>query len=136
MRLVVHKKCTGFLQWLGDVSSDDTVLLVTDWREAKPIMEGMQEVLRPLVRMCIIAPNQKSHRSACKWVASEPRDPEIPILQGFAYEDVRQVVEQHVEATSIAIARVDQATVLENSLRLCAIPQALEGKLLNPKPKS
>ena len=41
LHLICHRKYAGFLKWLKNVPGWDTVLLLADWREVKPIVEKL-----------------------------------------------------------------------------------------------
>ncbi|CAE6971540.1 unnamed protein product [Symbiodinium sp. CCMP2592] len=122
MQLVLHKKFSGFLEWFRDVSSEDTVLLLTDWREVKPIVQGLggQGQGCPHLRLCILAQSFTAYRSAVKWVNSQTGR-EMPVFHGFTYESVLQVTLDHMAEAAATIGYSHQAQEAEEP------PSQLEG---------
>ncbi|CAE7525673.1 unnamed protein product, partial [Symbiodinium pilosum] len=57
------KKWMGFQSWLQGRTG--SVLLVAEWREAKPIMEVLDKTTeQPDLRMCVVARSEKMLRRA------------------------------------------------------------------------
>ncbi|CAE7244636.1 MDH1B [Symbiodinium sp. CCMP2456] len=97
--LVCHKKALGFLSWLQSASGN--VLLLTDWREAKPIFEGVEHLTEGgpqnfRVRMCITATSDRIHRRACEWANSIPQRGgwEVVVLDVFTRGGVEEFIVQ------------------------------------------
>ena len=100
--LVCHKKALGFLSWLQDASGK--VLLLTDWREAKPIVEGVEHLMdgRPQnfkVRMCIMATSDRIFRRASEWANSILRGGwEVVVLDVFSRGGLEEFIVQGSQA--------------------------------------
>lgn len=133
MQLVLHKKFSGYLQWFDDVSSEDTVLLLTDWREAKPIVQGLGGHEGPHLRLCILAQSQTAVRSATKWVNSQTGR-EIPVLHGFTYESVLQVALDHMAEAVATIGYMHPAQEVEEPLSQVEEYMLLRSSSSNPHP--
>ena len=75
-----QKKSTGFLRWLEGM--EGRVLLITDWREAKPIMEGLSnlgQIQRIDILMCVVARSDRMFRRAIDWAGKQSSDTDIMV---------------------------------------------------------
>ena len=103
-KFVYHKKSMGFLEWAE--GRKGSVLLVADWREAKPIMEEVakqsenHDALIPTVRLCIVAQTQKIAHRASLWAGSK----EIMVTCGFSRQAVEKLVASHVQTVPATCA--------------------------------
>ena len=88
---VCHKKCTGFMSWLK--GSTGSVLIVAEWREAKPIMEELDKRndIRNF-RMCVVARAQKMYNRACAWAEKQNRSTNIVVSLGFSRQTVEELI--------------------------------------------
>mmetsp|Transcript_57749 Transcript_57749/g.135312 ORF Transcript_57749/g.135312 Transcript_57749/m.135312 type:complete len:213 (+) Transcript_57749:90-728(+) len=104
-KFVYHKKSMGFLEWAA--GRKGSVLLVADWREAKPIMEELgkqsknHDALIPTVRLCIVAQTQKIAHRASLWAGNK----EITVTLGFSRQAVEKLVASHMQQ-AVQAARV------------------------------
>ena len=107
MTLVLHKKSKGFLHWLEGTRGN--VLVLADWREAKPILDGHSRLeedgqlaeLRGL-QMCVLAQSDKMYRRASEWAVliRQGGGMEIGVLHGYSREGVEAFIMQSLEAGS------------------------------------
>ena len=101
--LVLHKKSAGFLSWLE--KPRERVFLLADWREAKPIMEGLsrQTAAKQPIRvcMCILAQSDKVYRRATEWATliRQSGGWNIKVLDGYSREGVEEFIMQSIEET-------------------------------------
>ena len=100
--LVCHKKALGFLSWLQTASGN--VLLLTDWREAKPIFEGVEHMTEGgpqnfKVRMCITATSGRIYGRACEWANSICQNGgwEVVVLDVFSRGGVEEFIVQSTQ---------------------------------------
>ncbi|CAE7607519.1 unnamed protein product [Symbiodinium natans] len=88
------KKAQSFLRWLKGKSV--TVVLIADWREVKPIMEGLDAEQQADVHMYITARWDKSYFNALSWVQEHARGKQISMLENFSRQNVQEVVRRHL----------------------------------------
>ena len=93
---VLEKKCMGFLSWLEGRTG--SVLLIAEWREAKPIMEelGKRHIACNL-SMCVVARTDKMYGRACAWADKQCGSTEISVSLGFSLLKVEQLVARHLD---------------------------------------
>ena len=93
-----HKKCMGFMSWLR--GSTGSVLLVAEWREAKPIMEELDNWNDiPDFHMCVVARAKKMYDRACAWAERQSRSKRIVVSLGFSREMVEELIPAPPQAT-------------------------------------
>ncbi|CAE7339545.1 unnamed protein product [Symbiodinium sp. CCMP2456] len=96
-KFVYHKKSMGFLSWLK--GRKGSVLLVADWREAKPIMEEItKQKQRHDLRMCVVAQTATILRRASLWAGTQRGCAEIMVTSGFLRHKVEEMIASHVQA--------------------------------------
>ena len=62
-----QKKSMDFLSWLE--GRKESILLIADWREAKPIVEALNKRSNECdIRVCIVAQSEKVLRRATDWL--------------------------------------------------------------------
>ncbi|CAE7256522.1 unnamed protein product [Symbiodinium sp. CCMP2592] len=94
-KFVYHKKSMSFLSWLE--GRKGSVLLVADWREAKPIMEEIsKQEQRHNFRMCVVAQTATILRRASLWAGTQST--EIMVTSGFLRHKVEDLIASHVGA--------------------------------------
>lgn len=100
--LVLYKKSTGFLNWLERAT--ERVLLLADWREAKPIVDGVNLLTAARsqqfhLEMCILAQSNKTYRRASEWAAliRQGGGRSIKVLDGYSREGVEEFIMQSIE---------------------------------------
>ena len=60
------KKCMSFQTWLEGRTG--SILLVAEWREAKPIMEAIHSTThQPDLRTLVVVRSEQMRRRACMW---------------------------------------------------------------------
>ena len=70
------RKSMGFLSWLE--GTGERILLIADWREAKPIVEALGKRSNKCdIRVCIVAQSEKVLRRATDWVNQQDASAEI-----------------------------------------------------------
>ncbi|CAE7239897.1 unnamed protein product [Symbiodinium natans] len=121
LELIYHKKCEGFLRWLDGLDAGDTVLLVADWREAKPIVEGLRRRLFPYLWMCVLTQSQASYFHASSWAASHPCGREIPVLAELNKELLHAAAGNMAQAVEDAEAAKLAPQVIEWPLNLSTL---------------
>ncbi|CAJ1345526.1 unnamed protein product, partial [Effrenium voratum] len=90
-----NKKAAGFLKWWLGANQPRTILF-TDWREAKPVVEGVHAALRGQVRgvfsdvlhICIVAQSPKVHARAVEWAKAVMGD-QVTVVPGLDISEVR-----------------------------------------------
>ena len=99
-----YKKSSGLLNWLEEAQGK--VLLLADWREAKPLVEGLDRLEAQgrqdiEVRLCIVATSKAIHRRASQWAETIRQDGgmEIVVLDGFSCEGIEDFITQSVAKT-------------------------------------
>ncbi|CAE7463007.1 unnamed protein product [Symbiodinium natans] len=104
VKLVLQKKSTGFLKWLG--TAKENVFLLADWREAKPIVEGLGGLERltgqQQLRMCILAQSDNSFQRASEWTmrVRQSHGIDILVLDGFSRAGVKDFIARSFDETS------------------------------------
>ena len=95
------KKCMSFLSWLE--GSTGSVLLVADWREAKPIMEEVVQKSRSRdVRMCVAAPSERTFLRACRWAGKQDQSMDIMVSPGILRRSVEELIVRYLEQLGLA----------------------------------
>ena len=93
---VREKKCAGLLRWLE--SRPGTVLLVAEWREAKPIMEQLGNMsIACNISMCVVARTSKIFRRVSAWAEQQSAEQEILVSEGFSLRRVEELVARHLD---------------------------------------
>ena len=113
--LVLHKKSTGFLNWLE--GSREKVCLLADWREAKPIIDGLTRLTAARqqhiqLRMCILAQSDKMYRRASEWASlvRQGGGREIAVLDGYSREGVEEFLAQGFEPNEAVHAQEEPSS--------------------------
>ena len=121
-KLVLHKKSTAFVNWLR--TAKDNIFLLADWREAKPIVEGLGGLryfmAQRQLRICILAQSQSSYRNASEWAAGiwKTYGRDILVLDGFSSTGVEDFIAQSLEDTG---SRVSPSRDMDaDSTRACS----------------
>ena len=98
---VCEKKSMGLLRWLE--SRAGTILLVAEWREAKPIMEELSTgSIACNVSMCVVTRSEKMFQRARSWVAQQGGEKEILVSEGFSPRKVEKIVTNHMERALVS----------------------------------
>ncbi|CAE6970092.1 MDH1B [Symbiodinium natans] len=91
------KKSSGFLAWLEEMEAGK-VLVLADWREAKPLAEGLDVLAAQgkllQVRMCILAASDKIYSRASEWagIVRQGGGRETVVLRGFSHEGIEDFI--------------------------------------------
>ena len=87
------------MSWLED--SEDRVLLLADWREAKPVMEelGKREGGHDVL-MCVAAQSDKMFRRAVDWATKQRPDTDIMVSSSFSRQNLLDLFERHLETSA------------------------------------
>ena len=102
-----EKKWTGLLKWLE--SRAGTVLLVADWREARPLLEELRgRSIACKLSTCVVTKTPKTFRLVCFWAGQLGVEAEILVSEGFSLRKVEELVSHHL----------DRAPLPENVSRL------------------
>ena len=89
-----HKKSMGFLSWLE--GRNDSMLLLADWREAKPIVEALSKrSYKCDIRICVVAQSEKILRRATDWANQQDESVEIFVTSSFWRESAEELVRRH-----------------------------------------
>ena len=101
---VCFKKYMGFQSWLQGRTG--TVLLVAEWREAKPIMEAFYKTAeQPDLRMCAVVRSAKMLRRACMWAREQP-NADITVVSGLDIRDVEQCLANYMKTLLLSLGIV------------------------------
>ena len=94
-KFLCFKKCMGFLSWLQ--GSSGSVLLIAEWREAKPIMEALDSTTEDRdLRMCVVARSDQMLRRARIW-AKQQCKADIILSSGLCIRDAEQLVANYLK---------------------------------------
>ena len=87
------------MSWLED--SEERVLLLADWREAKPVMEelGKREGGHDVL-MCVAAQSDKMFRRAVDWATKQRPDTDIMVSSSFSRQNLLDLFERHLETSA------------------------------------
>ena len=98
-RFICHKKAMGFLSWL-DEAQQARVLLIADWREAKPIMEELgKKEPRHDILLCVAARSDRMFRRAVAWASKQSADTDIIVSSSFSCQNLEDLIERHLETS-------------------------------------
>ena len=93
-----EKKYSDFLSWFQ--GRRETVLLLADWREAKPIQEQLSKRSESCdVRMNVVAQWDKTFHRASTWASMQPAASNIVVSSGTWLEAAKELV-LHQQETS------------------------------------
>ncbi|CAE7948251.1 unnamed protein product [Symbiodinium sp. KB8] len=96
-KFVWHKKSMSFLRWLE--GRKGSILLVADWREAKPITEEISKQNKGHdLRMCVVAQTATILRRASFWARTQNGCAEIMVTPGFLRHKVEELIASYVQA--------------------------------------
>ena len=94
-KFLCFKKCMGFQSWLQGRTG--SVLLVAEWREAKPIMEAFEKTTEQLdLRMCVVVRSEQMLRRACAWKKKQPHA-DIMLASNGSIRDVEQLIANYLK---------------------------------------
>ncbi|CAE7634373.1 unnamed protein product [Symbiodinium pilosum] len=94
------KKCMGFQSWLQ--GRRGSVLLVAEWREAKPIMEALDKTIeQPDLRMCVVTRSEQMMRRAYTWSKKQLKA-DIMLSSGLRIRDVEQLLANYLKTAPAA----------------------------------
>ena len=111
-KFVCHKKSMRFLSWLE--GRKGSILLVADWREAKPTMEEISKQNQSHdLRMCVVAQTATILRRASFWARAQNGCAEITVTPGFLRQKVEELIASHVQA-------VQAKRITEPAMRICS----------------
>ncbi|CAE7204903.1 unnamed protein product [Symbiodinium sp. CCMP2456] len=111
-KLVWHKKSMSFLRWLE--GRKGSILLVADWREAKPITEEISKQNRGHdLRLCVVAQTATILRRASFWARAQNGCAEIMVTPGFLRHKVEELIASYVQV-------VQAKRIAEPAMRTCA----------------
>lgn len=145
-RLICFRKAQHFVQWLSEQASPPLVLL-TDWREAKPCVEAQEErdswsghtlvyteAQQPFVRASKWAVEQRRHRRQKLEVLMAPEDPEefAEVVVGYLWreEERRGAASPAVASASVFLAgHPPSIPVWANEVHLRAATASLSREL-------
>ena len=109
---VWHKKSMSFLRWLE--SRKGSILLVADWREAKPITEEISKQDKGHdLRMCVVAQTATILRRASFWARAQNGCAEIMVTPGFLRHKVEELIASYVQA-------MQAKRITEPAMRTCS----------------
>ncbi|CAE7663004.1 unnamed protein product [Symbiodinium pilosum] len=95
LNFLCFKKCTGFQSWLQGRTG--SVLLVAEWREAKPIMEALDRMTeQPDLRL-----SEQSMRRAYTWSKKQLKA-DIMLSSGLRIRDVEQLLANYLKTAPAA----------------------------------
>ena len=90
-----HKKYTGFLGWLEGRTG--SVLLVAEWREAKPITEALvNRTEQQDLTTCVVVRSEKMLQRASIWARRQSKA-DIVLSSGLGVRDVEQLVANYLQ---------------------------------------
>ncbi|CAE7221751.1 unnamed protein product, partial [Symbiodinium microadriaticum] len=94
-----HKKSMGFLSWLE--GREGRILLLADWREAKPIMEelGRRQGRHDII-VCVVGQSDKMFRRAVDWATKQISEIDIIVSSSFSRQNIEDLVARHWERSS------------------------------------
>ncbi|CAE7687876.1 unnamed protein product [Symbiodinium sp. CCMP2456] len=94
-----HKKSMGFLSWLE--GREGRILLLADWREAKPIMEelGRRQGRHDII-VCVVGQSDKMFRRAVDWATKQVSEIDIIVSSSFSRQNIEDLVARHWERSS------------------------------------
>ena len=102
-KLRCHKKSMGFLSWLE--GRDESILLMADWREAKPIVEALGKRSNKCdIRICVVAQSETILRRATEWANQQDASLEILVTSSFWRESAEELLRRYTKAVSDARA--------------------------------
>ena len=111
-KFVCHKKSMRFLSWLE--GRKGSILLVADWREAKPTMEEISKQNQSHdLCMCVVAQTATILRRASFWARAQNGCAEITVTPGFLRQKVEELIASHVQA-------VQAKRITEPAMRICS----------------
>ncbi|CAE7263451.1 unnamed protein product [Symbiodinium natans] len=84
------KKAATFLRWL-EGRSDSSVVLIADWREVKPISEGIPLEQQTDVHIYISPRCEKAYLNAKSWVQGQTRFKQISLLADLSQNSVAEL---------------------------------------------
>ncbi|CAE7245658.1 unnamed protein product [Symbiodinium microadriaticum] len=73
-RCLFYKKAIGFLRWM-ERKTRGAIILIVDWREVKPIADGLSPLQLQDVHIYVTARCEKSFLNAQSWVNHQRRQP-------------------------------------------------------------
>ncbi|CAE7237096.1 unnamed protein product [Symbiodinium natans] len=97
-KFVCHKKATGFLTWQDKDGRNGAKLIVADWRETKPIIQGISKSQQPCdVSMCVVARSRKMLYHAALFADTQSAGVEILVTPGVSSESMEQFFSSHLQ---------------------------------------
>ena len=125
------KKSVDFLSWLG--SKKETVLLIADWREAKPIQDELNNrrgISQHDVRICVVAAAVKTFRRASTW-ARQQHAAHIVVMSGPWLKGATELMQQRKTETcfsrdAAADAVVSTLTTTHEMFSRVSLPNLLK----------
>ena len=96
-----EKKAMALLRWLEGRTA--TIILVAEWREAKPIMEelGPRNIACD-VSVCVVTRSEKMFQHARAWAAQQGGGKEILVSEGFSLRKVDELVAHHLDRALVS----------------------------------
>mmetsp|Transcript_22831 Transcript_22831/g.53812 ORF Transcript_22831/g.53812 Transcript_22831/m.53812 type:complete len:209 (-) Transcript_22831:159-785(-) len=94
-RCSFYKKAIGFLRWM-ERKTRGTIILIVDWREVKPIVDGLSPLQLQDVHIYVTARCEKSLLNAQSWVNHQQRLFDISVLEKISEDSVEKLIRYHV----------------------------------------
>ncbi|CAE7450267.1 unnamed protein product [Symbiodinium microadriaticum] len=130
-KFVWHKKSMSFLRWLE--SRKGSILLVADWREAKPITEEISKQNKGHdLRMCVVAQTATILRRASFWARTQNGCAEVMVTPGFLRHKVEELIASRVQAvqakriTEPAMSEITVTSGADEWLSLSSLLEAVQ----------
>ena len=87
----------SLVSWLGGRCG--SIVLVADWREAKPIMDWLNTQEDGVnLRMVVVAQSEKIFRRASTWASHQKTGADILVTPGFSRSIIQEMVASHTHA--------------------------------------
>ncbi|CAE7825026.1 tef3 [Symbiodinium sp. CCMP2592] len=98
-RCSFYKKAIGFLRWM-ERKARGAIILIVDWREVKPIVDGLSPLQLQDVHIYVTTRCEKSLLNAQSWVNHQRRLCDISVLEKISEDSVEKLIRYHVGETS------------------------------------
>ena len=94
-KFVCHKKSKDFLRW--QEGRERSTLLIADWREVKPIMEGVRRSDSQSFSLCVVTQTETAFNRASRWADEQGTGEDIVVTLGLSLQATRGFIARNTQ---------------------------------------